>query len=110
MTPEEHDAALAVTSHLPHLVAVALAAATPKTLLPLAASGWRDTTRVAAGDANLWEPIFVANREHVLAALDRFLAKASELREALDHSDNRQLHRILQQAITTKRARDALGD
>ena len=50
MTPAEHDAALAVTSHLPHLVAVALAAATPTELLPLTASGWRDTTRVAGGD------------------------------------------------------------
>ena len=53
MTPAEHDAALAMTSHLPHLVAVALAAATPTELLPLAASGWRDTTRIAGGDPKL---------------------------------------------------------
>ena len=50
MTPARHDAALAITSHLPHLVASALAAATPTELLPLTASGWRDTTRVAASD------------------------------------------------------------
>jgi prephenate dehydrogenase len=60
MSPAEHDKALASTSHLPHLVAAALAAATPEKLLPLAASGWRDTTRVAAGDTNLWQPIFAA--------------------------------------------------
>ena len=53
MTPAKHDAALAMTSHLPHLVAVALAAATPTELLPLTASGWRDTTRVAGGDPTL---------------------------------------------------------
>ncbi len=110
MSPAEHDRALAATSHLPHLIAAALAAATPEDLLPLAASGWRDTTRVAAGDANLWEPIFVANREHVLLALGRFLAKTTQLRDALENSDNRQLCAILQQAINTKRARDALGD
>ena len=70
MTPAKHDAALAMTSHLPHLVAVALAAATPAEFLPLTASGWRDTTRIAGGDPKLWQPIFAANREHVLDALD----------------------------------------
>jgi prephenate dehydrogenase len=110
MSSAEHDKALASTSHLPHLVAAALAAATPEKLLPLAASGWRDTTRVAAGDTNLWQPIFAANREHVLDALDRFLEKTSALREALEKADDRQLHRILEQAKSTKRARDALGD
>ena len=57
MSPAEHDKALAATSHLPHLVAAALAAATPEDLLPLAASGWRDTTRVAGGDPKLWQAI-----------------------------------------------------
>src|SRR3954469_3517791 len=54
MKPGDHDAALALTSHLPHIVAVALAAATRTELLPLTASGWRDTTRVAGGDPELW--------------------------------------------------------
>ena len=58
----EHDEALAATSHLPHLIASALALATPKDLLPLAASGWRDTTRIAGGDPELWRAIFDANR------------------------------------------------
>ena len=110
MTPSAHDAALAATSHLPHLVAAALAAATPEKLLPLAASGWRDTTRVAAGDPKLWQPIFATNRTHVLAALDRFMEKISALREALDQSNDHQLLRILDQAKTIKRSRDALGD
>lgn len=110
MSPAEHDAALAATSHVPHLVAAALAAATPEKLLPLAASGWRDTTRVAAGDPNLWEPIFATNRQHVLSALDRFLTTLAELRESLDQEDERLLHRILEQAKTIKRTRDALGD
>jgi prephenate dehydrogenase len=110
MTPPAHDAALAATSHLPHLVAAALAAATPQDLLPLAASGWRDTTRVAAGDPKLWQPIFATNRSHVLAALDRFLRSVTAVREALDQADDRQLLRILEQAKTIKRRHDALGD
>jgi prephenate dehydrogenase len=110
MTPSEHDAALAATSHVPHLVAAALAAATPEKLLPLAASGWRDTTRIAAGDPSLWQPIFATNRQYVLESLDRFLEQISTLRRSLEHEDERQLHRILEQAKSIKRIRDALGD
>jgi prephenate dehydrogenase len=110
MSPAEHDAALAATSHLPHLVAAALAASTPEKLLPLAASGWRDTTRVAAGEPSLWQPIFATNRRHVLSALDRFREKLAALRESLDQADDGQLLRILEQAKTIKRSRDALGD
>ena len=62
----KHDAALALTSHVPHLAAVAMAAATPSEFLHLTASGWRDTTRVAGGDPNLWQAILTANRQHVL--------------------------------------------
>jgi prephenate dehydrogenase len=110
MTPSEHDAALAMTSHLPHLVAVALAAATPKALLPLAASGWRDTTRVAGGEAKLWQPIFATNRQHVLDALEQFAEVLGNLRETLEQGDDESLTSILEVAAQTRRVRDALGD
>jgi prephenate dehydrogenase len=110
MTPAEHDAALAATSHLPHVVAVALAAATPRDLLPLAAGGWRDTTRVAGGDPKLWEPILAANREQVLKAIDRLSRSLSEIRETLDQGDFQKLTWILELAAKTKQDRDALGD
>ena len=110
MTPAKHDAALAITSHLPHLVAVALAAATPAELLPLAASGWRDTTRVAGGDPKLWQPIFAANRQHVLDALDLLSQTLSNLRETLEQGDYESLISILEAAAKKKRDRDALGD
>jgi prephenate dehydrogenase len=110
MTPAEHDAALAATSHLPHLVATALAAATPHELLPLAASGWRDTTRVAGGDPQLWQPIFAANRQHVLDALDRLTQVLGGIRENLEQGDYESLALVLQQAAKTKQDRDALGD
>jgi prephenate dehydrogenase len=110
MSPVEHDAALAATSHLPHLVAYALAFATPNELLPLAASGWRDTTRIAGSDPNLWRPIFTANRSHVLEALDRFVEVVALVREALEAGDDQELYGILELAQRTKSNRDALGD
>jgi prephenate dehydrogenase len=110
MSPAEHDAGLAATSHLPHVVAFALAAATPQHLLPLAASGWRDTTRIAGGDPNLWRPIFTSNREQILAALERFEQSIGELRDALSAGDDRRLLEILEQAGKIKSKRDALGD
>jgi prephenate dehydrogenase len=110
MTPAEHDAALAATSHLPHLVATALAAATPRELLPLAASGWRDTTRVAGGDPKLWQPIFAANRQHVLEALEKLNNALENIHDALEQGDYETFNSILEAAAKVKRDRDALGD
>lgn len=110
MTPEKHDTALGITSHLPHMVAIALAASTPAEFLPLTASGWRDTTRIAGADAKIWQPIFAANRECVLDALDVFSKTLAGLREALEQGDNESLVATLEAAAKTKRDRDALGD
>ncbi|HEV3004990.1 MAG TPA: prephenate dehydrogenase/arogenate dehydrogenase family protein [Pirellulales bacterium] len=104
MSPDDHDRILAATSHVPHLVASALAAATPQHDLPLAASGWLDTTRVASGDAELWQQIFLSNRAHVLAALGRFDEVLASLRQALERGDDARLAEILAEA---KRRRDA---
>jgi prephenate dehydrogenase len=106
MTPRAHDEAIAATSHAPHLVASALAAATPEGLLPLAAGGWLDTTRVAAADAELWRQIVGANRAHVLKSLDRFVRVLSSLRRALARGDQERILRILEAG---KRNRDAVG-
>src|SRR5262249_35465902 len=65
MSPEEHDRALALTSHLPHLSAAALAGILPPKWRELTATGFRDATRMAAGDPELWTAIFSENREHV---------------------------------------------
>jgi prephenate dehydrogenase len=110
MSPSDHDAALAITSHLPHIAAVALAAATPTNLLPLTAGGWRDTTRVAAADPALWQAIFAANRQHVLEALDLMDQKLSALRNSLEHGDNETLLAILEIAAKKKRDCNALAD
>ncbi len=69
MSPIEHDEILAYTSHLPHAVAAALAASVPGEWLPLAAGAYRDGTRVAAADTELWAAIFRENRGPMLKAL-----------------------------------------
>jgi prephenate dehydrogenase len=106
MTPVEHDIAIAATSHLPHLVASALAAATPADLLPLTATGWGDATRIASGDVELWRQIFLDNRANTLKALAPFETVLAELRQALESADGAALARLLQQG---KRIRDTVG-
>src|SRR5262249_7741347 len=87
MTPEDHDRALAMTSHLPHLLASALAGMLPDDWRELTATGFRDTTRVAAGDPEIWTPIFRHNRAAVLAALADLEDRLQKIRTALAHND-----------------------
>lgn len=110
MTPSKHDEALAITSHLPHLVAVALANATPTEMLRFTASGWRDMTRIAAAEPALWQPIFASNRDHILDSLDLLTETLGNLRETLEEGDYETLTTMLQAAVNKKRERDALGD
>jgi prephenate dehydrogenase len=106
MGPQEHDRALATTSHLPHLVAAALASMLPTGLHALTASGFRDATRIAAGDPTLWTGIFASNRSAVLDALQLLEDQLAKFRHALESSDEQRLSELLAQA---KRVRDALG-
>jgi prephenate dehydrogenase len=106
MAPDEHDRAVAAVSHVPHLVASALAAATEREDLPLAAGGWRDTTRVASGDVELWRQILTENRPHVLQSLMSFEKVLSEFRQALQQNDAAAITRLLDAG---KQNRDALG-
>lgn len=105
MTPQAHDRALASTSHLPHLVAAALASATALADLPLTAGGWADTTRIAAGDPELWAQIFQSNQRHLLAALDEYQVAVDRLRAAVERGDRQLLHTLLAAA---KQRRDSL--
>jgi prephenate dehydrogenase len=106
MSADEHDLALAATSHLPHLLAAAIAAATPERYVTLTAGGWLDSTRIAGGDPALWRQIMLANRANVLAALDDFANRLATWRGALAAQDGAQLERLLAEA---KRIRDAVG-
>ena len=94
MTPEAHDLALAQTSHVPHVVASALARTLADNNRSLAATGFADTTRIAAGDPNVWVPILLDNRDAVLASLDEFSSQVATIREALIRSDADEIRRL----------------
>ena len=101
----EHDHALALTSHLPHLVASALAGILPKEWERVTASGFRDTTRLAGGSPELWRAIFLANRAPLAEALASLACRLDEYAAALSAGDGAALVRLLDEA---KQARDRL--
>jgi cyclohexadieny/prephenate dehydrogenase len=105
MPPEEHDRALAMTSHLPHVTASALAAVLPREWVGLTAGGFRDATRVASGGPDLWAAILQANADGVLEAMNGFDKQMAEFRQALTSGDRDALVALLRQG---KQLRDGL--
>jgi cyclohexadieny/prephenate dehydrogenase len=90
MTPEHHDLVLAVTSHLPHLIAYTivgtadeLETVTRSEVLKFSAGGFRDFTRIAASDPTMWRDIFLANKDAVLEMLGRFNEDVAALTKAI---------------------------
>ena len=106
MSPQAHDQTVAATSHVPHLVAAALAAATPAEHLSFTASGWLDTTRVAGGGTELWRQILADNRNNVLASLADFQTVLDQFRTALQSEDQDRIRELLE---TGKTNRDSVG-
>jgi len=106
LSPEEHDRALAMTSHLPHLLASALAGILPKELHEFTANGFRDTTRVAAGEPALWAPIFLHNQIELIEAALGLQHRLIEFTEALLAANEPALTRLLADG---KKVRDDLG-
>lgn len=102
MTPEAHDHALAQTSHVPHVVASALARTLADENRSLAATGFADTTRIAAGDPQVWVPILMDNRDAVLARLDEFSSQVAAFREALARRDESELRRLWERGQTIR--------
>ena len=104
MDPEEHDRTVAHVSHLPHLNAAALLHGVrsvedyENNLLPLAAGGFRDTTRVAEGDPDLWRDIFETNRDQVLEAINSFMTVLEDARTQIEEGDWSALTEWLDQA------------
>lgn len=108
LDPVDHDRLLARLSHLPQLVssalvAVALAAEAKESLLGLAAGGFRDVTRIAASDPELWVTILRANREAVLEALDGFSSDLSGVRDLLAHERYEELGAYLARSRAARR-------
>ena len=105
LDPGQHDKAVSFISHLPHVVAFSAALAVPVETLALAAEGFKDTTRVASSDPELWADIFLTNRHEILKAAKVFKDYYNNILRALSTNDRPRLVRLLKAA---KAKRDRL--
>ena len=99
MTPEHHDLVLAITSHLPHLIAYNIVGTaddleevTQSEVIKFSAGGFRDFTRLAASDPTMWRDVFLHNREAVLEALGRFSEDLAALQRAIRWGEGEMLY------------------
>ncbi len=99
MDAEHHDRVLAITSHLPHLIAYTivgtasdLEAVTESEVIKYSAGGFRDFTRIAASDPVMWRDVFLSNKEAVLEMLQRFSEDLTALQKAIRLGDGDALH------------------
>lgn len=108
MEPDTHDVVLASVSHVPHFLSSVymwqVASAENSDLrMALAGSGFRDFTRIAAGSAEMWRDIFLANRNAVLSELVEIRAALEQAEAALREGDGEQLHDFLEKAALARR-------
>ena len=94
MTPEHHDLVLAITSHVPHLIAYNIVgtaadmeAVTQSEVIKFSAGGFRDFTRIAASDPTMWRDVFLTNKDAVLEMLGAFQEDLSKLTRAIRRGD-----------------------
>ncbi|MEX0644158.1 MAG: prephenate/arogenate dehydrogenase family protein [Parvularculaceae bacterium] len=116
MDAAHHDLALAVTSHLPHLIAFTLVCAaddlesvTEAEVVKYSAGGFRDFTRIAASDPVMWRDVFLNNKEAVLEALGRFTEELAVLQRAIRWGDGEALAKAFTRGRALRRAIVAAG-
>ena len=88
MSPAAHDKSVSLISHLPHIVAFGLAGAVPEKELQYAAEGFKDTTRVASSDPELWADIFLTNRDQILKSGKLFEKYYRNILSAVSRGDH----------------------
>jgi cyclohexadieny/prephenate dehydrogenase len=99
MDPDHHDLVLAVTSHVPHLIAYTMVGVadhlrrvTAQEVINYSAAGFRDFTRIAASDPTMWRDVFLANKDATLDILGRFTEELLALQRAIRLGDGPHLH------------------
>jgi prephenate dehydrogenase len=110
LSPSEHDRHLAEISHLPHALAAALVAMQYDSALPLAGKGFLDTTRIAAGDADLWRDILLENADNLLLAIGTLRSQLDGLSALLEARDGEQISAWLAAAAARRRKLDRPND
>ena len=110
MEPAHHDQVLAITSHLPHLIAYTIVGtafgleeSTRREVIKFSASGFRDFTRIAASDPVMWRDIFLNNREAVLEMLGRFTEDLTALQRAIRWGEGEKLQELFTRTRAIRR-------
>ena len=110
MDPAHHDLVLAVTSHVPHLIAYTMVGVaddlrrvTETEVVNYSAAGFRDFTRIAASDPTMWRDVFLSNREATLDILGRFTEELFALQRAIRTGDGEMLHDYFERTRTNRR-------
>lgn len=116
MDAKHHDLVLAVTSHIPHLIAYTIVGTasdledvTRSEVIKYSAGGFRDFTRIAASDPTMWRDVFLHNKDAVLEMLDRFLTDLGMMREAIKAGDGEMLFDLFARTRAIRRSIVALG-
>ena len=116
MSPAHHDLVLAITSHVPHLIAynivgtaAHLETVTNSEVIKFSAGGFRDFTRIAASDPTMWRDVFLNNREAVLEMLGRFLEDLSALQRMVRFGDGDGLFDLFTKTRAIRRSIVAVG-
>ena len=116
MTAQHHDLVLAITSHLPHLIAYNIVgtAAISKTVtqsevIKFSAGGFRDFTRIAASDPTMWRDVFLNNKEAVLEMLGRFTEDLTALQRMIRNGDGEGLFKLFTRTRAIRRGIIAEG-
>lgn len=111
MAPEHHDRVLAITSHLPHLIAYTIVGTasdleevTQSEVIKYSAGGFRDFTRIAASDPTMWRDVFLANREAVLDMLQRFTEDLTTLQRAIRWGKGDELFELFTRTRAVRRS------
>ena len=103
LSAETHDRVLAGISHVPHLISSLVAARTPAKSLPFVGSGWRDITRVAAGDVPMWMAIVAENRPAIADELEQMSTDLTSLIAAIRTGDDDAVQQLLQSGVDSRR-------
>ncbi|MBY0610674.1 MAG: prephenate/arogenate dehydrogenase family protein [Beijerinckiaceae bacterium] len=116
MTTDHHDLVLAITSHLPHLIAynivgtaADLEAVTQSEVIKFSAGGFRDFTRIAASDPTMWRDVFLTNKDAVLEMLGRFNEDLAALQRMIRWGDGDGLHDLFTRTRSIRKGIVALG-
>src|SRR4051795_10331014 len=111
MTPDHHDLVLAITSHLPHLIAYTIVGTadeleevTSSEVIKFSAGGFRDFTRIAASDPTMWRDVFLANKEAVLEMLGTFNEDLFYLQRAIRWNEGDKLFELFNRTREIRRA------